>query len=113
MEEDGFKIMITYRQRKVKLTNIKVNKSIIGETLERKIERMVNNGEPIASNPGSEGLIYTERKEGVLSGYNIRTDRFDVALDAMDKVSRSKAAKRDAATKAEVPGPSKEGENKV
>ncbi|MEM0173216.1 MAG: hypothetical protein QXI16_01765 [Sulfolobaceae archaeon] len=39
-------------------------------------------------------MIYTNRKDGVLPGYNIRTDRFDVAIDAMDKVAMSKLAKR-------------------
>ena len=56
----------------------------------------MNNNEPI-----SEGspLIYTERKEGVLPGYDVRTDRFEVAVDAMDKVHADKIAKREARMK--------------
>ena len=40
--------------------------------------------------------IFTERKDGVISAYNIRTDRWEVAAEAMDKVSGSIQAKRDA-----------------
>ena len=45
--------------------------------------------------------IYTDRKEGVKEAYNIRTDRWDIAVNAMDAVSRSKAAKRDNIVKLE------------
>ena len=36
------------------------------------------------------------KKDGVLPAYNIRTDRFDIALEAMDKIGRSKAKKENA-----------------
>ena len=36
---------------------------------------------------------------GCLAGYNIRTDRFELAVDAMDYVSRSKYAQREARMK--------------
>lgn len=74
-------------------TTMSRNKSKEGETIEHKVERIVNNGEAI--NDGAP-LIFTERKDGVQPAYNIRTDRFDVAIDAMDKVSASNAAKRQA-----------------
>lgn len=64
-----------------------------GEYIEQKIERIMNNGEPITD---GAPLIYTEKKDGVLPAYNIRTDRFDIAIDAMEKVEKIKAAKRDA-----------------
>lgn len=38
--------------------------------------------------------IYTERKDGVIPQYNPRTDRFDLAIEAMDKVSKSYRGKR-------------------
>lgn len=66
-------------------TTIVLNASVEGEPIEHKIERILNNGEPITD--GSP-LIYTERKDGVLAGYDIRTDRFDVAIDAMEKVAQ-------------------------
>ncbi len=53
---------------------------------------MVNNGEPISD---GAPIIHTERKDGVLPAYDIRTDRFEIAIEAMDKVTGSKLAKRD------------------
>lgn len=37
---------------------------------------------------------HRERKEGIVSGYNIRTDRFELAVEKMDMVNRSAQAKR-------------------
>ena len=36
--------------------------------------------------------IYTEKKDGVRPEYDIRTDRFEVAIDAMDKIRQSEAS---------------------
>ena len=63
-----------------------------GEYLERKVERIVHNNEPITD--GSPE-IFTPLKDGVIPAYNIRTDRFEVAAEAMDAVSRSLDARRD------------------
>ena len=52
----------------------------------------MNNKEPIKD---GAPLIYTERKDGVQPSYNIRTDRWDVAVEAMDKVTKSYHAKRE------------------
>ena len=41
-----------------------------GETIETKVNRIVNNGEPIKD---GAPIIYTERKDGVLPEYDIRT----------------------------------------
>lgn len=70
--------------------SIKNNKSYEGERIEDKVERFVNGGEPITD---TAPMIYTEKGDGVLPEYNIRTDRFDVAIDAMDYVARSGRAK--------------------
>lgn len=80
-----------YKYKKAGQTDLKVNKSYKGERLEQKINRIVNNNEPIED---SSPLIYTERKDGVLPAYDIRTDRWDVAIDAMDKVDKAHQAKR-------------------
>jgi len=76
--------------QKSQLTN--VNTLCEGEPIEHKIERIVSNKEPIKDGAPE---IFTERKEGVKSAYNIRTDRWEVATEAMDKVSGSIQAKRD------------------
>ena len=73
-------------------TTLIVNNSLEGESIENKVCRIVNNGEPISD---GAPLIYTERKDGVKEEYNIRTDRFDIALNAMDYVTASNRAKRD------------------
>lgn len=72
-------------------TGLIVNESIEGESIELKIERLIENNEPISD---SAPIIYTERKDGVLPQYDVRTDRFELAIDAMDKVSSSHVAKR-------------------
>lgn len=72
-------------------TSLEVNDSVEGESIELKIERLIENNEPISD---SAPIIYTERKEGVLPQYDVRTDRFELAIDAMDKVSSSHVAKR-------------------
>lgn len=72
-------------------TGLVVNDSIEGESIELKIERLIENNEPISD---SAPIIYTERKDGVLPQYDVRTDRFELAIDAMDKVSSSHVARR-------------------
>ena len=81
-----------YKKTKFEETGFNVNKSIQGETLEQKIERITINKEPIKD---GAPLIYTDRKDGVQAGYNIRTDRFEIAVEAMDAVSKSNTAKRE------------------
>ena len=78
---------------------IKLNQSLEGETIEQKVERVTTNKEPISD---GAPLIYTDRKEGVQAGYNIRTDRFEIAVDAMDKVTKSHLAKREGVRKLEI-----------
>ena len=63
-----------------------------GETIEKKIERIVHNKEPITDGAPE---IFTERKDGVIAAYNIRTDRWEIAAEAMDKVTGALDAKRD------------------
>lgn len=58
-----------------------------GERLEMKIDRMTQNNEPIGD---SAPLIYTPRKDGVIAAYDIRTDKWDIALEAMEKVNRTR-----------------------
>ena len=40
-------------------------------------------------------MLYTERKEGVRASTNIRTDRFEIAVEAADKIAKSCQARRD------------------
>lgn len=80
-----------YKKHKATKTTLRVNKAYEGETIEQKVNRIVNNKEPIKD---EAPLIYTERKDGVRPEYDIRTDRWELAVDAMDKVNADKIAKR-------------------
>ena len=91
-----------YKYKKAVKSQLKSVECVEGEPIEHKIERIVSNKEPITDGAPS---IFTERKDGVISAYNIRTDRWEIASEAMDKVSGSVQAKRDAKagkTKAET-----------
>jgi len=52
----------------------------------------VNNKEPIKD---GAPLIYTDRKDGVKEEYNIRTDRWEIAVTEADRVAAAKTAARD------------------
>ncbi|AXH76647.1 MAG: hypothetical protein [Microviridae sp.] len=73
-------------------TSIKRNESYEAISIERKIERMMNNQEPIGD--GAE-ITYTERKDGVAPEMDIRTDRWELGVEARDKIARSNIAKRE------------------
>lgn len=73
-------------------TSITRNTSTQGEMLEKKIERMMKTKQPLEE--GSAPLIFQERKAGVQASTDIRTDRFEIALDAVDKINASFAARR-------------------
>lgn len=72
-------------------SRLSINNSIEGESIEDKIERILSNGEPITD---TAPIIYTPRNEGVKPEYDIRTDRFELAVEAMGHVSKSQIAKR-------------------
>lgn len=61
-----------------------------GETIEEKVRRITENNEPITD---GAPIIYTNRDDGVLPAYNIRTDRWEVAQQAMDAVNQANLAK--------------------
>ena len=61
-----------------------------GESIETKVKRITENNEPITD---GAPIIYTNREDGVLPAYNIRTDRWEVAQQAMDAVNQANLAK--------------------
>lgn len=85
---------MNYRQQPKQYSKptLKNNTSYVGEPLEEKIFRMLNNKEPIGD---AVPLTYTDRAEGVGPEYNIRTDRWEVAVDGMDKASKTWQAQRE------------------
>lgn len=62
----------------------------IGESIENKVRRITENNEPITD---GAPIIYTNREDGVLPAYNIRTDRWDIAQAAMEAVNQANLAK--------------------
>lgn len=55
-----------------------------GLNIETKVARMVSNEEPITD---SVPLFYGSAKDGVRPEYNVRTDRFQIAMEAHEKIS--------------------------
>lgn len=53
--------------------------------------RKIINGEANNMEDGVFPTIYTEKKDGVQPEFDIRTDRFEVAIDAIDKINQSTA----------------------
>ena len=84
--------MKMYKTRKPNKTSLRVNNSVEGETIEVKVQRIVIQGDPITD---GAPMIYTERKDGVRPEYDIRTDRFELAIEAMDRQSKDHLAKRE------------------
>lgn len=80
-----------YKLQPINKNTMQQNKCRSGETIEKKIARIINNKEPIKDNAP---IVYTERKDGVRSEFNIRTDRFDEAIQMADVISATERAKR-------------------
>lgn len=53
--------------------------------------RKIINGEANNMEDGVFPTIYTEKKDGVQPEFDIRTDRFEVAIDAVDKINQAVA----------------------
>ena len=83
--------MKTLKRNDYKSLHLATTEAFIGESLEDKVRRTTASKEPIeAISP----MIYTERKDGVKPEYNIRTDKWDVAQQAMTTISQGVRHKR-------------------
>lgn len=60
------------------------------EPREVKLRKIIS-GEANNMEDGVFPTIYTEKKDGVQPEFDIRTDRFEVAIDAIDKINQSVA----------------------
>lgn len=61
------------------------------EPREVKLRKIIS-GESSNMEDGVFPTIYTEKKDGVQPEFDIRTDRFEVAIDAIDKINQSAAS---------------------
>lgn len=84
--------MKMYKQNPIKKSRLTINKSKEGETIEQRIARIMHSGEKIKD---SAPLIYEERGKGVNPAHDVRTDRWAVALEAADKMTASRIARRE------------------
>ena len=73
------------------IKNIRINsfpkrteEDTIGEELITKIKRIMDENEPLTD---GAPLIYTPKENGVVPEYNIRTDKWEIAMGAMDRIS--------------------------
>lgn len=80
--------MKTAKNRKGCIDN--PNLTYEAEPREVKLRKIIS-GETSSMEDGVFPTIYTEKKDGVRPEYDIRTDRFEVAIDAMDKINQSAA----------------------
>nr|DAW85661.1 MAG TPA: hypothetical protein [Microviridae sp.] len=78
--------MKTAKSRKGCIDN--PNLTYQAEPREVKLRKIIN-GESNDMEDGVFPTIYTEKKDGVQPEFDIRTDRFEVAIDAMDKINQS------------------------
>lgn len=76
-----------------------------GESIEEKVRRVVETNEPIED---GAPLIYTPKESGVVAAYNIRTDRWEIAQDAMSLKYKAEIAK--AKNNTEIPKKDNENE---
>ena len=80
---------------------IRKNDSYEAEPLEVKLRRATEEKKPIEA---VAPMIYTEKSKGVIPEYDIRTDRFELAQKAMEKLNSvkfSEVAKNEAIPGAE------------
>lgn len=87
-------IFIMIKHRKINQRThffLKTTEEYTGESLEDKVRRTMEAGTPVeAISP----MVYTERKEGVRPETNIRTDRFEIAQNAMGTIADGIRTKR-------------------
>lgn len=78
------------KKRIVKYTkDMSAVETVEGEIIEKKIQRIMDEKSPIDD---SAPIIYTERKNGINPAHDVRTDRFDLALEAMEIETKKRIA---------------------
>lgn len=77
------------RINKIRVNNFKgmIKETEIGETLIKKIRRILDENEPLTD---GAPIIYTPKQAGVRDDCNVRTDKWTLAMSAMDRVNNYK-----------------------
>ena len=76
--------MNVYRKQQYTSVKIKRNKSTQCLTIEQRLRDMKATGEPITDRAK---IIYTERRDGIIPKYDIRTDKFDEMIEQTNKAA--------------------------
>jgi len=76
----------------IKRSKISRNTSKQGEPIEQKMARLKTSKQPIKE--GIKPIIYQDRNEGIHPGFNIKTNKMEVALEATDALAKARQAKR-------------------
>ena len=102
-----------YQINVAKKTTINTNgngTTAIGTSIEDKVRRIIENKEPIEQ---TMPIIYTPSNAGVEPAYNIRTDKWDIAIDAMSTIYKDKKQKYEKQQEAmkDLQGKNKENPN--
>lgn len=77
------------RKQEVRETRLIINQSVEGICMEENVRSIIE---------GKTGItqqfepIYTDRRDGVMPQYDIRTDRFEIAREAKDKINKYEAS---------------------
>lgn len=71
-------------------TSIHQDNTYTAEPLIYKLRRMTETNEPIKP---ETTIVYTEKAQGVMPAYDIRADKFDIAMEAQDKFQASLEAR--------------------
>lgn len=87
-----------YKKTKSYRTTLEVDNTVEGKSMVEKVEGMINNKEPLTD---GAPIIHQERKDGVRPEYNIRADRFEIAVEANDAIVKAELAKRESRHKTE------------
>lgn len=73
-------------------TDLEINDSVEGETIEVKLERIITTREPIEQ---TTDIIHQERKAGIQPEYDIRTDKMQIAVEGMTAVTNQFLTERE------------------
>lgn len=79
-------------------TKIDLNQSYEAETMIKKLQKAMDSKTPLDE---AAPIVYTNKKDGVMPAYDIRTDRFEVARMATEKMAAYEAAKTENLPKTE------------
>lgn len=70
---------------------LNIRKAVEGITIEQKVMRITQDKTPITD---TAPMIYTDRSAGVLPELDVRFDKWDAAVEGMDKVHKANLAKK-------------------